>query len=238
MVFPSEIFIIGGGYSIKEGLKLDLKEKIKNKCVFALNFAFHHFDSTALISVDEAFYRGFIYGDGFKCSHEHIEAIKALPLHITPKHDFVKAYDNTVTLPRSDVFRRDNPQRKGFFLGIRPLCGIFALSIASYISRYNASIFLLGFDGGQISKESTHYYTEIHHSGIGKTQIYDFKELTKSFESFAKEPKLKIYNVSKKSNIDYFSKISYPEMFQLLTSDTYNQTQLRKNIKEKLQCKD
>jgi hypothetical protein len=47
-MIPNELIIIGGGASIQEGIALNLKGRIKNKFVIALNFAYRHFDHTLL----------------------------------------------------------------------------------------------------------------------------------------------------------------------------------------------
>ena len=234
-----EIIILGGGSSIKEGLSLGLKEKIKDKCVLTLNFAFNHFDSTATVFVDDMFYRGYIYGCGITCNKEHVEKLKQLPLIIGAKRDYIRFYPNTIPLGYTFSYRHDIPLKKGFFVG-KPLTGIFALHIAAYLLDYNGSIYCLGFDGGVISASdstSTHYYTDIKHRGIGKTDVYTAEPLDHYFKEFLVEKDLTIYNVSPNSNIKSFQKITYPKMFELLTEETYDQNDLRIQIQEKLEWK-
>ena len=229
-----EIIIIGGGSSINEGLALNLKEKIKDKYVLTLNFAFNHFDSTATIFVDDMFYRGFILG-AINCNKEHVEKLKQLPLIIGAKRDYVRFYSNTIPVGWTCSYFHNNPLKKGFFVG-KPLTGVFALHIAAYLLDYKGSIYCLGFDGGAIEGNNTHYYSDIKHRGIGKIDVYR-EPSDYYFKEFLVEKDLAIYNVSPNSRINSFQKITYPQMFERLTSETYDQNLLRAEIKEKLTCK-
>jgi hypothetical protein len=230
-----EIIIIGGGSSIREGLSLGLKEKIKDKYVLTLNFAFNHFDSTATVFVDDQFYRGYIYGCGITCNQEHIEKLKQLPLIIGAKRDYIRFYSNTIPLGYTFSYFHNIPLKKGFYVG-KPLTGIFALHIAAYLLDYKGSIYCLGFDGGTIKGKDTHYYSDIKHRGIGKIDVYQ-EPPDHYFKEFLVEKNLNIYNVSPESKINSFRKITYLQMFEQLTSEIYDQDKLRQKIKEKLTCK-
>jgi len=236
MVCPKEIILIGGGSSIREGLALNLKEKLEGKCGFTLNFSFRHFNSTAEIAIDESFYRGFILGNGITKDQSHVDALKELPFIIAPKLDFVRFYENTITLPFSDTYHKD-PLKRGFYIGEKALCGIFALHIASWIASPDTSIYLLGFDGGALEGQDTHYYSDIKHKGMGLTNIYEVFDTEKSYKNFISKDIAKIYNVSPYSNLHCFEKIDYSTFFTLLSEDKYDQTELRQYIREKLTWK-
>jgi hypothetical protein len=232
-----EIIIIGGGRSIKEGLTLNLKEKIKDKCVLTLNFAYNHFDSTATVFIDDQFYKGYITGCGITCDKEHVERLKKLPLIIGAYRNYLKFYPNTVPVRFTFSYFHNNPVKRGFYVGDKCLTGIFSLHIAAYLLDYNGSIYCLGFDGGVINASdtnSTHYYEDIKHKGINRTQIYTTEPLDLFFRKYLIEKELTIYNVSPNSNLNSFKKISYPEMFEQLTEEKYNQDELRAQIREKL----
>lgn len=232
-----EIIIIGGGHSIQEGLSLDLKEKIKDKFVLTLNFAFYHFDSTVTVFLDDQFYRGFLYGCGIKRNEEHVERIKQLPLLIGARRKYMQFYSNTISVGFTFSYFHDIPVKKGFYVGDKALCGIFALHVASYLLDYKGTIYCLGYDGGVIQASNTHYYNDIEHRGIGKTDVYTHENLDRYFSKFLVEKELTIYNVSPHSRLNSFQKISYSEMFGKITKGTYNQNDLRNYIKEKLEWK-
>lgn len=59
----------------------------------------------------------------------------------------------------------------------------------------------------------------------------------KDFGVYRDEKKIKIYNVSPKSHINIFDKISYEDFFKKLDKNTYNQDELRQHIKNKLKGK-
>jgi len=228
-----EIILIGGGRSIKDGLTLNLKEKIKDKFVLTLNFAYKHFDSTATVFIDDQFYKGYIFGCGITCDKEHVERLKKLPLIIGAYRNYIKFYPNTVPVQFAFSYFHDNPVKRGFYIGDKVLTGIFSLHIAAYLLDYRGSIYCLGFDGGAISGQ-THYYEDIKHKGVGRTQVYTSEPLDLFFRKYLIEKELSVYNVSPNSHLNSFKKISYPEMFEQLTEEKYNQDELRAQIREKL----
>jgi hypothetical protein len=121
------------------------------------------------------------------------------------------------------------------------LAGIFALKLAEQFNP--KQIFLLGFDWNRRiglperdpnyspnSNLQIHYYKDIAHRGIGYVGYYENHNPDKVFAKFIKKD-VKIYNVSPKSNIHCFEKITYTQMFKILNKEIYNQEELRLKIK-------
>jgi hypothetical protein len=234
----NEIIIIGGGTSIRTGLDLGLKKRIRNKCTIACNFAFNHFDSTIVTYVDEKFYKGILNEDISKIPNKsHIQQLKSLPLIIGNRFtdDLNYYYSNTIPLKSSGIYSR-NIQKTGIY---RPtLVGLFSIHLAMHLMNYNGIIYILGYDWTRRKEKNekvkTHYYSrsEINHRGQGYSTFYEVHRPEQYFDVFTKEKDVKIYNVSPNSNINCFEKISYPKFFELLSPITYNQDKLRKIIKQ------
>ena len=54
---PKQLIIIGGGTSIKEGIKKGLWKRLRGKWTIGINYAYRYFDSTMLCFCDSKFYR-------------------------------------------------------------------------------------------------------------------------------------------------------------------------------------
>ena len=218
---PKQLFIIGGGSSIKQALP-QLWDKLKNKFVIGVNYSYHHFPNpTFQVWLDK------------KCYELNKEAYDKLPLLITkPKPNLPS---NTIQLKTNTGYHRD--VRKGVYKG--SLSGIYTLSLAIYLLDVG-EIFLLGYDFCGMGKDKkgrakTHYYEDIEHRGRGKINYYGTQGRgKKDFDVYKKEKKIKIYNVSLNSKIPTFEKIDYNTFFKKLDKNTYNQEELRKYIQEKL----
>lgn len=244
MSIPNECIIIGGGPSIKEGLSLGLKERIKDKFVITCNFAFNHFDGTFEVFVDRDFYTGRLNTpNDLTINNDHVDKIKALPLIVG--HLFDNRFDyypNTIALKQSREF--DKSAKKGFYSSF--MCGFFALHVAMYLMNYIGTIYILGYDWTKRdpkticpttytpydNKTETHYYSdsEIKHRGQHWLSAFENHDAHQYFVNFL-IPGIKVYNVSLNSNIFDFEKISYPKMLELLSPETFNQEELRKEIK-------
>lgn len=230
---PKEIVIIGGGYSIQEGVSLGLKEKIKDKFTIGINFSFHHFDSTFLCFGDANFYMGYLKGDMYGFSQEHLDTLKKLPLIIGENHNFHEVYSNSILFRTTPHW--ENVTENVFYK--YNLTGTLALYIGTKLIDFEGTIYLLGFDWTESKEQPTHYYpkSEINHRGQGLRTWYRANRPSDLFSSFLTLNKVKIYNVCPTSNIPTFEKIRYSDMFNLLTSDIYDQNNLRNLIKNKLQ---
>ncbi len=219
---PTQLFIIGGGSSISEGLKQNLWKRLGGKFVIGINYSYHHFKNpTFQVWLDK------------KCYELNKEAYDKLPLLITkPKPNLPS---NTIQLKTNTGYHRD--VRKGVYKG--SLSGIYTLSLAIYLLDVG-EIFLLGYDFCGMGKDKkgrskTHYYEDIEHRGRGKINYYGTQgRANKDFDVYKKEKQVKIYNVSLQSKINAFPKISYDQFFKMLDNKTFDQMELRKFIKEKL----
>jgi hypothetical protein len=243
----NECIILGGGLSVNEGQEKGLFQKIENKFVIGINFAFKFFNPTFTCFADPiSFYK------------TYYNEIKDLPLIVgrTTPDIGVKPHPNTIFLKPSTIYNRTLSNGLYHpFLG-----GLMALSLAIYLLDIG-KIILLGFDGGKITKdreqvditkvknkgviisqsgkywrERTHWYQgKLEHRGIGKVSFYHSdNKVNKLFSVFKNEAKCSIINVSPNSNLITFPKISYDEMFSQLNNEIYPQEELRQFIKEKL----
>jgi len=226
----NQLIIIGGGFSIREGIEKGLWQRLQNHFVIGTNFSYNHFPNpTVQCYVDKDFYE------------KNVEGLKNLPLIIGKKHTFTQLLPNTIMLETSSKY---NPN---ILLGVYSpsLVGLFALSLSIYVLSNgtnvpeNSTIFLLGFDfTGEPSikdnkgRELSHYYQgQIEHRGIGKVSYYSSKgRAERDFKPYL-ETKIKIFNVSLISKIPVFQKISYDEFFSMLSMEEINQEVIRKEIK-------
>lgn len=209
---PNQIILIGGGYSIKEGIEKDLWNKIKYSFAIGINYSFKWFKSTINIFVDHLFYE------------ETKEQIKSLSLIIGKKYGQLKPLPNTILLPSNDsVYTRDLKQ--GVWRAM--LSGVFGVSLGIYLLDVG-EIFLLGYDGrGKIegNKIVTHFYQdEFTHRGTSQTGYYDIaQKADEDYGVYKNEKNVLIYNVSLDSRINIFPKISYDKFFEMLDKEKYCQ---------------
>jgi len=231
-MIPKEIIIIGGGASIQEGIALELKERIKDKFVIALNFAYRHFDHTCLCFVDQRFYIGKLLSDATPetahiINYQHVEALKQESLIVgIQQSQTMQKLDNTILLKNSTTFER-NILDKGCYRAV--LCGLIGLTLACYLVDFKGVIYLLGYDSN-----NTHYYNDIAHRGIDFNRFFCKPNTEKYWKCYTNLKDVKIYNVSPESNILSFEKISYVQMFSLLSTERHNQNEIRRDIREKL----
>ena len=223
---PSQLILLGGGSSLKEGIDMGLFEKIKGKFSIGTNYSYKFFPSTFQTFVDSTFYNA-----------QKLE-LEKLPLIVGQCRHIKDKLPNTLAIPSVSVYNRD---LKGGIYSAK-LCGIYTLSLAIYLLD-EGDLFLLGMDMGAITKnfddkkrKITHWYQgQTEHRGVGKVSYYDVKERgEKDFGCFKDEKKIHIYNVSTLSKINVFPKIDYKTFFEKLNNELFNQDELRIYIKEKL----
>lgn len=243
LVTPKQLFIIGGGVSLKEGISKGLWDKLQNHFVIGINYSYLYYPNPTIQTfADIKFYE----------EESKKRQFKKLSLIVGKRHK-IKILPNTIMLRTNSKYKRD--LLEGVYKS--SLTGLFALSLGIYLLD-EGEIFLLGFDyraktqptilphtskpinlivKDKKGRPLTHFYQgEISHRGIGKTSYYNGKgRAEKDFKPFEKEKKIKIINVSLESRIDVFPKISYDTFFSMLGKDTYNQDIIRKCIKNKLE---
>jgi len=233
----NEIILIGGGSSIKQVDFGTLKPLLATKCVLAINYAFLHFPHTLTVFGDHDFYVPLQAKKNRKNHPDIYEELKKelLIIYANDKNDLKEwQLSNTIFIKTGSEYNI-NPLKRDFYTHF--LSGIYTLSLAQFLLDYKGVIFLLGFDWGTINKKDNniHYYSkeEINHRGMNYTAPYTGHNPSQYFGHF-KEPNIKIYNVSPNSNITNFEKIDYKKMFELLSIQTFNQEELRQEIKNKL----
>ena len=213
-----EVIIVGGGYSIKEGIEKDLWEKIKYKNVWSLNFAFEFmpFIPTKQIWADTSVWE--------KCKDD------LLKLHNNGAQLVCRNYGGYEEYPFIERFDVDSYEYNGhqprapLFLGRLGLVGVFAISYAIRLG-YD-KIYLLGYDFGAANTEirNTHFYqeeSEINAGAYADSKIYweglyKVKHEVADFKHFEMDSSCKILNVSLDSNIPWFEKISYKDFFEYI----------------------
>jgi hypothetical protein len=143
---------------------------------------------------------------------------KNVKLYSRP-HDDYKEY------PAVECYNQDTEKFFGIngvkenriYTGRMGLTGLYALSLA--IAKGYNEIFLFGFDFGTSSLDcdDTHCYEGLNEGAEGRPAIYrthkGVREEVSDFENY-KSSEWKIYNVSEKSNITAFPKLSYDEFLK------------------------
>lgn len=228
-----EVIILGGGYSVKEGIDKGLWDKIKGLDIWALNVTYKtmpYLPNKELWVDFHNFYRAY-------------EAeILNLDCHLVTKYQsYYTTIDKiTILTPTNkpdEFYGREALQKGKIFIGQRGFCGIMALSYAVALG-YNI-IYLLGYDFGNISTSNgkrTHYFDD-NMADYGIKRGYENPRYTvfvdkngkvktdvKDFQLYSDISDLKIYNVSLESNIPYFEKISYEDFFDLIKKEESNET--------------
>jgi len=230
-----DIIIVGGGKSISKGLETGLKEHLKDKCVILINHAYNHFEGTFLCFGDKDFYAA-MHVKYDKTNPDIYKELGELPLIIGAKKN-----NDLDSVLHPNTIMINSPRLE---LGKAPvLTGLFALTIAEKLEP--EQIFLLGFDwdrrdpktipiGKNYNPKSAldvHYYgKEIKHAGSGYMGFYENHDPNNYFKIFDK-CKSKIYNVNPNSNIENFKKITYSELYTLLSNQIFEQDELRNYIK-------
>jgi hypothetical protein len=214
-----EVIIVGGGYSIKEGIEKDLWKNIENKNVWSLNFAykFMPFIPSKQLWADTSVWE--------KCKDD------LLDLHSRGAQLVCRNYGGYEEYPfikRYDVSSFDYKgllTENELFIGRMGLVGVFAMSLAAKLG-YDV-IYLLGYDFGapDTKNRNTHFYQEddpninagaYGRSGMYWEGLYKIRKEVSDFKKFADDSDYKVYNVSLNSNIPYFEKVSYEDFFSLL----------------------
>lgn len=221
----SQIFLIGGGYSISPHLK-ELQTKLKNKFVISLNYAYRDFPNATIQCFTDVAY--------WNEQRIHQDLLN-LPL-IIARNQGVKYSPNVISLkPNTKIWTKD--LKEGIYSP--NLTGTFAIALALYLIE--GTLFLFGFDFGNLDGKKTkngvlysHYNQDTFvHRGTGQFSYYNIKTtMDTSFKVFKNE---NILNVGLESKLPFFKKISYNQFYSKVNSEKVNNEELRKEIKEKLE---
>jgi len=224
----NSVILVGGGYSIKEGIEKGLWNEIKNQEIWSLNIAFKtmpYLPSKELF-VDHSFF------------NSYQEDLLSLPCELIAVNHayylkFPKIKNIFTTQNPKEFYGRESLNKNKIFTGSRKFCGFFAISYA--IALGYKTIYLLGYDWGNIidttGKKQSHYFdNNLKDYGILKcyqNPKYNAfennnnqpKEDVKDFEVYLTVSDCKIYNVSLKSRIDYFEKINFETFYNHLKKE-------------------
>lgn len=212
-----DIFIIGGGDSIREHIYSGLWDLLKGREILAINTAIYTMPylPSKMIFIDTPVYT----------SHKaKIEDFLSKGVQcIGKKHSI---YDNTgITQYKTcrESHQITDMSNNGLYVSVIGLSGYFALSYAIF-HKYDR-IFLFGYDFGTINNSKrTHYYQdmkcECKSNKIGQTDMYfnrnnEPKKEVKLFDLYL-QFNVPIYNVSINSNIKSFPRINYQQLVELL----------------------
>ena len=248
-MIPNRCIILCSGTSVRNQdyqskiKNLSIWNVIKNEFVLSANFNYKWHIPTALMFSDYQFY-----------STQKVELDK-FPLLISFKNGFYEQKEtrhlkgnNLYLVKPSSVYREKESWSQGFYCS--QLVSLFMLTFA--IALGCKEIYLLGNDACEIDGR-THFYDEIDgtyywerhkHCGVGKNSrgfyrtgnFNKIKELNEVwYKPYEQVTDVKIFNVSLKSVIDTFPKISYTEFYDVLKNkQAINQDEIRKEIIEKI----
>jgi len=231
-----ELVIVGGGRSVKHGIELGLWDKIKDKTIWSLNYAFMTMPYLPKreVWVDIAFYTNNVESLQ-KLSEQGVQMVAKR--HKKYADIFpIKCYEQTrnrTGYKGKEALKVDGTPH--IFLGRMGMCGTFALSLA--VAENYEKIYLLGYDFGtpEAGDTKTHFYQgdiQVRSTGVGNTHVYrggdrSNKNLVKKdvedYEVYGSDAY--IINVSPQSNIPYFQKITYEEFFEELINEGNNSGQ-------------
>ena len=239
------VIIVGGGTSVKEGISKGLWENIEGCSIWSCNFAYQAMPylPTRELWVDKPF---FVNNEKEleQLAKHGVELVAIThPLYLNNKHVTIyrKTKEKTGYKGREAFNTADTPPH--IFNGKLGLVGTFALSVA--IAEHYDNIYLLGYDYGTptYGEKDTHFYQDevqlvikgretpvsdkrkIQSSGVGNPNVYyKGKAGLKSVSDYDvfNEKDFKVYNVSLRSNINKFDKISYDDFFKRIENEKTN----------------
>jgi hypothetical protein len=262
-MIAKQCVILGGGLSIaRDGIPLGLWNKIKDKFVIGLNFVYKlPFDFTFICYVDSvSFYEKYfnelknlplIIGN-YNSNIEKTKHNNTILLKHTNKYNrdikdgvyqpflcgvwaltiaiylldigeiFLLGYDFGALPPNSDSKNKI----------ITLLNQQVEVEEVINIKENNRNLII---QNGKTYRIISHFYQkEINHRGIGRCSFYTKAKADELFNVYKNESLCKIYNVSPQSKINIFEKIDYNQFFNKLSKETYNQEELRQQIRKKL----
>lgn len=164
-----------------------------------------------------------------KLHEKGVELVSKVHARIYDNRPEIKKYNSTRLSEK--YWGKQAIEKNEIYYGRMGLVGLFAISLA--IAMNYTKIILLGFDFGSLNKDDkyTHFYqTKIPNidtlsSGVGRPLVYfrpdgKIKNEVEDFKIYLNEKDVKILNVSPNSNISYFDKIGYNQLWEELKNDT------------------
>lgn len=221
-----QVVIIGGGYSVNEGIQKGLWSKLEGKEVWSLNSVYKimPYLPTRQLWVDIDFWNHEIdnmqnlFLKGVELITKDYHRIAGLKAQITQ-------YGTCRDL--KDWKGQESLDSNMVFTGRMGLVGAFALGVA--ILRKYKKIYLLGYDFGSQSLDihNTHFYQNriaelnIMSLGAARPEVYrlpdgSLREEIVDWQAYESGFGSQISNVSLISNLPYFPKISYEQFFEEL----------------------
>ena len=194
-----------------------------------------------------------VFGDGYKYSHNTIKQYCTISPQLAKDVQEIAykcGYNAEIYYRKSKIKNRENRWVVQFNYSLnRGNFGVIYLrNLKKYtkIIDYNDLVYDITIKNHSLwvkrnnvciwSGNCSHWYQgKLEHRGIGKLGFYHSdNKVNKLFSVFKNETKCSIINVSPKSNLTIFPKISYDEMFNQLNNETHHQEELRQFIREKL----
>lgn len=226
----SQAILLGGGYSVKEGIQKGLWDKIKDKDTWSCNsmFLIMPYLPKHQVWVDNVFTQHeFDTGRLQDLQKQGVELITKNYHRLAYLQDQIVQYGTT--REKANYYGRKAIEENLIYYGRMGLCGQFALSVA--VGRGYDEIFMLGYDFGptSLNDHNTHVYQDeiakqnILCTGARRPEVYWDKQRgdklrieLDDWDVYLKEKDLKLWNVSVNSNLPYYQKITYEEFFKLL----------------------
>ena len=234
---------------MKEGIDLFLWKRIANEVTFGINSIIYFFKPVVPFYGDWGFY---------KTNKQELDKYDLVIGMFDGKigngaHHKCQKGTNLTMLQTSKNYHGVDSWEKGFYS--RVLTGMFALTVG--IALGFKEIYLLGMDFCEINGKTHFYQKKILgkqkigtykkssgklQCGIGKDEKGNYhtgcynKPSAKLYNEFKKvNPNVKIFNVSPKSKIEVFPKITYDEFFEILAEEPRHILQKRASLEiEKL----
>lgn len=221
------VILLGGGYSVLEGIEKGLWDKIKSANVelWSLNFAFYFLLEQNIIPSRQIWVDSYLFSK-HRNSLEQLHKQHNVPLFAKEHPQY-----NLLPITQYKAFKSPSQEEKykdGLFSGQLGFVGIFALSLAC--KEEFDTVYLLGYDFGtpSINDDKTHWYQDqaekynISSSGIKRPQVYrdrandSVSSSLVDFCYFDRFKNTKIINVGLRSNITVFERIGYDQFFERL----------------------
>jgi hypothetical protein len=245
MTLPNKLILLGGGASVIEGINKGLFSWLPNTFSVGLNYSYKYINTTVNMAADEAFY------------NTNRKDVDKFPLYIGKSHvDIHNPGKNAYFLPPcKNYYRGCEP---GIYSST--LIGLFATSLFINLME-EGTIYLLGYDYGCLKdnegkniiepvsqKPYTHWYQDkFQHRGSGKLNWFTatlteprdptkrISNAEKEWRVYKDETKVKIINVCLNSAIPTFPKISYDQFLEETKNESYNQDEIRAEVRKRLE---